>query len=76
MIKFSVVIPCYHSEEYIEKAIRSVREQSFTNYELLIMCEKDDDASIEAVRQCGIEPVIGDYGSSGAARNAGIPRAV
>lgn len=75
MIKFSVVIPCYHSEEYIEKAIRSVQEQSFTNYELLVMCEKDDDASIEAVRQCGIEPVIGDYGSSGAARNAGMEKA-
>ena len=72
MVKFSVVIPCYHSEEYIGKAIKSVLEQSFDNYELLVMCEKDDDASINAVRACGIEPHIDDYGSSGAARNAGI----
>jgi glycosyltransferase involved in cell wall biosynthesis len=75
MIKFSVVIPCYHSEDFIEKAIRSVQQQSFTNYELLVMCEQDDEASIEAVRRCGVEPIIDDYGSSGAARNVGIEKA-
>lgn len=74
MFKFSVVIPCYHSEEFIGKAIKSVKEQSFTDYELLVMCEKDDDKSIGAVRECGVEPYIDDYGSSGAARNAGIEK--
>ena len=72
MIKFSVVIPCYHSEEFIDKAIKSVLDQSYDNFELLVMCEKDDAASIKAVRECGIEPYIDDYSSSGAARNAGI----
>ena len=72
MVKFSVVIPCYHSEDFIEKAIRSVRDQMYEDYELFILCETDDSASIEAVRRCGEEPVIGDFGSSGAARNAGI----
>ena len=72
MIKFSVVIPCYHSEEFIGKAIKSVLDQSFDNYELLVMCEQDDEVTIKAVRDCGIEPHIDDYGSSGAARNAGV----
>lgn len=72
MIKFSVIIPCYHSEEFIGKAIKSVQDQSFDNYELLVMCEKDDEKTINAVRECGVEPHIDDYGSSGAARNAGI----
>lgn len=72
MVKFSVVIPCYHSEEFVDKAIRSVQEQSFKDYELLVTCEKNDVASIGAVRRCGVEPIIDDYGSSGAARNAGI----
>ena len=75
MIKFSVIIPCYHSEKFIGKAIESVLNQSFTNYELLVMCEKGDTANISAVRDCGIEPIIDDYSSSGAARNAGIDRA-
>lgn len=72
MVKFSVIIPCYHSEDFVGKAIKSVQEQSFDNYELLVMCEKNDEASINAVRKCGVEPHIDDYGSSGAARNAGI----
>lgn len=72
MVKFSVIIPCYHSEEFIGKAIKSVQEQSFTNYELLVMCEKGDDKSINAVKEYGVESHIDDYGSSGAARNAGI----
>lgn len=71
MVKFSVIIPCYHSEEFIDKALKSIKEQSFTNYELLVMCEQGDEKSINAVRKW-IEPHIGDYGSSGAARNAGI----
>ena len=72
MVKFSVIIPCYHSEKFIGKAIKSVQNQSFTNYELLVMCEKDDEKSIQAVKECGVNPYIDDYGSSGAARNAGI----
>ena len=72
MVKFSVIIPCYHSEDFVGKAIKSVQDQSFADYELLVMCEKDDDKTIKAVRECGIEPIIDDYGSSGAARNAGI----
>ena len=72
MVKFSIVIPCYHYEEFVGKAIKSVQEQSFTNYEILVMCKPDDEASINAVRECGIEPHIDDYSSLGAARNAGI----
>lgn len=75
MLKFSVIIPCYHSEDFIEKAIKSVQEQSFKDYELLVMCEKNDFASIGAVRRSGVEPIVGDFGSSGAARNAGIEMA-
>lgn len=74
-MKFSVIIPCYHSEDFICKAIESVQQQSFTDYELLVMCEADDKNSIVAVSECNIKPIVGDFGSSGAARNAGIEMA-
>ena len=74
-MKFSVIIPCYHSEEFVGKAIESVKAQLFQDYEMLVMCESDDQASIEAVKACGVDPVVGDFHSSGAARNAGIDRA-
>ena len=53
MVKFSVIIPCYHYEEFVGKAIKSVQAQSFTDYEILVMCEEGDDASINTVRECG-----------------------
>lgn len=74
-MKFSVVIPCYHSEDFIGKAISSIKCQSFTDYEVLVMCESNDSLSIKAVEECGITPIIDDYGSSGSARNAGIDKA-
>ena len=72
MLKFSVIIPCYRSEDYVGKAIESVRAQSFDNYEILVMCEKGDKTSIKAVEDLGIKPHVDDYGSAGAGRNAGI----
>ena len=42
-MKFSVVIPLYNKEHYIEKTIRSVLNQTYTDYEL-IMC---DDGSTD-----------------------------
>lgn len=72
MKKFSVIIPCYHSEEFVKDAIQSVKAQTFDNYELLVMCETWDVATIQAVKECGVDPKVGDFNSSGAARNAGI----
>jgi len=74
-MKFSVIIPCFHSEEFVGRAIESVKAQLFQDYELLIVCESEDPASIEAVRKCGVEPIIGVFHSAGASRNAGLDRA-
>lgn len=74
-MKFSVIIPCYHSEEFVGKAIESVKAQLFQDYELLVICERDDFASIEAVNEYGITPIVGEFHSAGASRNAGLDSA-
>lgn len=45
---FSVVMPTYGVEKYIEKAIRSVQAQTFENWELLVIddCTCDQSAEI------------------------------
>lgn len=74
-MKFSVIIPCYHSEEFVGDAIKSVQAQLFHDYELLVICESDDQASIDAVRACNVEPILGSFHSAGASRNAGLDHA-
>lgn len=34
---FSVIVPCYNQDQYLEEAINSVIIQTFTNWECLII---------------------------------------
>lgn len=45
---FSIIIPLYNKAPYVEKALRSVATQTFSNYELIIVDDgsKDDSATI------------------------------
>ena len=43
MSKISVIMPAYNSETFINKAIQSIQQQSFNDWELLIV----DDGNID-----------------------------
>lgn len=40
---FSIVMPVYGVEEYLEKAVYSVLEQSFQNFEVILVDDKSPD---------------------------------
>ncbi|MDO4190817.1 MAG: glycosyltransferase family A protein [Bacteroidales bacterium] len=48
---FSIIIPLYNKEEYVEKALDSVRRQSEHDWELLIIDDGSTDNSYEVVQQ-------------------------
>ncbi|MEB3337453.1 MAG: glycosyltransferase family 2 protein, partial [Leptolyngbyaceae bacterium] len=51
MKKVSVIIPVYGAEKYIVKAVKSVLNQTYQNFELLIIDDGSPDRSIEICRQ-------------------------
>lgn len=49
MIKFSIIIPVYNVSKYLNKCLDSVINQTYQNYEAIIVCDKCNDNSEEIV---------------------------
>lgn len=49
-MRFSVIIPLYNKEPYVGKALQSVLDQSFIDYELIVV---DDGSTDESARVAG-----------------------
>lgn len=76
---FTVIIPLYNKEKYIENAIKSIINQTFTDFELLIINDCSTDKSVEIASKFLSEKVhlIHHEKNSGlaATRNTGIKKA-
>ena len=47
----SVVMPVYNAEKYVEYAVKSVLEQSYTDWELIIIDDGSSDSSIQICKK-------------------------
>ena len=56
-MKFSVVIPLYNKEHYIEKTIRSVLDQTCSDYEVIVVDDGSKDNSLALARKFESERV-------------------
>ena len=45
----SVIIPCYNGEQYIEKTLQHVINQTFTNWECIVVDDGSSDNSKEII---------------------------
>ena len=43
MAKVSIIVPVYNVEKYIERCIKSILNQSFTNFELILVDDGSPD---------------------------------
>ena len=48
---FSIIIPLYNKAAYVEKAIRSVLNQTYQGFELIIVNDGSTDASLDLIQQ-------------------------
>lgn len=47
----SVIMPCYNSEKFIEVSVRSILEQTFDDFELIIIDDASTDSTIQRLEQ-------------------------
>ena len=48
----SVITPCYNSEKYILKTIESVINQTYQNWEMIIVDDCSQDKSVQIIKDC------------------------
>ena len=75
MPKFSVIVTAHNAADRIQKCLDSVRQQVFTDYELIVVCDACVDDTVEIARRYTSHVVETDYADSGGARNAGLEAA-
>lgn len=75
---FSIIIPLYNKEQSVKNTIQSVLNQTFGDYEIIIVNDGSTDNSLEVVKQIRDERIrIIDKANGGvsSARNRGIDEA-
>lgn len=80
MPKISVIVPVYKAENYIESCVRSILEQTFQDFELILVEDGSPDRSGEicdtlAGLDSRIRVIHKENGGAASARNAGLDAA-
>lgn len=46
----SIIVPCYNSERYLKRCIDSLLEQTYQNFELLLINDGSTDGTEEIIK--------------------------
>lgn len=71
-MRFSVIIPAHNSEKFICKGLDSIKNQSFQNFELIVVCDRCTDNTKAIAESYGAKTLEVDFGRDGLTRNAGL----
>lgn len=69
---FSVIIPAHNSQEYIYYGLHSIEEQSFKDYELIVVCDSCTDDTEFVAKAYGARTENVHFGRDGLTRDRGI----
>jgi glycosyltransferase involved in cell wall biosynthesis len=78
MPRFSIIIPTYNRLPYLKKTLNSIWEQSFTDFEIIVVDDGSTDGTVNYLRELGggcVELFRQDNRGPGAARNLGVEHA-
>jgi len=72
----SIIIPVFNGERYIQETIKSIRNQTFENYEIIIVDDGSTDHTALCVQQyLDIRYIFQENKGPASARNTGIKKA-
>lgn len=76
-MKFSIIVPVYNSEEYLERCISSIQKQTYHDWELILVDDGSKDKSWNIICKYAnddsrIKSVHQENSGPGMARNTGI----
>ena len=74
---FSVIIPVYNVERFLEECVKSVLEQTFQNYEIILVDDGSTDNSRYIIEKYALDydnfhAIHKENGGQGVARNLGL----
>lgn len=75
MPKFSIIVPVYNVEEYIEKCLESITLQTYKDYEVIIINDGTKDNSMEIAKKYPFKIINQKNQGLSAARNRGVQEA-
>lgn len=75
MPKFSIIIPVYNVEKYIKRCLDSVINQSYNNYEIIVVDDGCTDNSIKIAKNYPAKIISNKHVSVSEARNIGVKHA-
>ena len=75
MPKFSIIFPAHNSAAFMRKGLDSIRSQTFTDYELIVVCDACDDNSADIASEYTDKVFIVDYHNAGLTRSHGLDQA-
>ncbi|MGF1578735.1 MAG: glycosyltransferase family 2 protein [Gemmataceae bacterium] len=77
-MKLSVIVPLYNKRPYVERALASILDQSFSDFELIVVDDGSTDEGHKLVEAAGdprVRVIRQTNAGPGAARNRGIQEA-
>ena len=64
-MKFSIIIPAHNAADHIRNALESVAEQTFEDYETIVVCDSCTDDTEEIAKGYGAKTVAVGYHGTG-----------
>ena len=72
---FSIILPAHNAADRIRDALEMIKAQTFTDYELIVICDSCTDNTHEIAEAYGARAIDVDYHSAGLSRNRGLDEA-